>query len=85
MIQKVIEIPEKNTFRRRASRMNEVEDFLKSGFDCAEYTPEGADNPRRAYNGLLMAIRRAYPGKAAVLWRRGRVYLKRMNTAAEEK
>jgi len=58
--------------------MNEIESFLNSGFAFAEFTPEGSDNPRRAYNGLLMAIRREYAGRAAVLWRHGRIYLKRL-------
>ncbi len=78
MIQKVNEIPEKNSFRRKACRMAEIASFLESGYDFAEYTPEGSDNARRAYNGLLMAIRRAFDGQAAVLWRHGRVYLKRL-------
>lgn len=78
MIQKVAEIPQKNSFRRKACRMAEIASFLESGYAFAEYMPEGNDNARRAYNGLLMAIRRGYTGKAAVLWRHGRVYLKRL-------
>ena len=55
-----------------------VEEFLQSGYKFAEVTLEGNDTPRRAYNGLMMAICRQYPEKCAVIWRHGRIYLMRL-------
>lgn len=78
----VNEIPEKNAFRRRACRLGALESFMNSGYICAEYSPEADDNPRRAYNGLLMAIKRQYAGKIAISWRHGRVYLRKIGAEA---
>lgn len=49
-----------------------------SGYEVAEFAPEAGDTIRRAYNGLLMAVRRQYPGQIGVYWRGGKIYLKRL-------
>lgn len=83
MLTSVSEIPEKNSFERKACRAGALKEFLRSGYACAEFTPEGDDNPRRAYNGLLMAIRRQYAGKIGIRWRHGRIFLCNLEKSAE--
>ena len=63
--------------------MAAVETFLQSGFRCAEIGTEGEENPRRVYNGILMAVRRRYRGEVSVHWRHGHVYLMRLKEEKE--
>lgn len=78
MLIKVNNIPGKSALRKKAGRALLIEEFLSSGFRYAEVTLEGTDTPRRAYNGLMMAIRRQFEDKCAVLWRHGRIFLMRL-------
>ena len=78
MLIKVTDIPGKSELRKKAGRSLMVEEFLNSGYQYAEVTLEDADTPRRAYNGLMMAIRRRYQDECAVLWRHGRIFLMRL-------
>lgn len=82
MIRSVNGIPEKNSFERKACRAGALKEFLASGYACAEYVPEGEDTPRRAYNGLLMAIRRQFLGQIAISWRHGRIFLTNLRAEA---
>lgn len=78
MLIKVTSIPAKSSLRKKAGRALLVEEFLSSGYRFAEVTLEKNDTARRAYNGLMMAIRRQYPDECAVLWRHGRIFLTRL-------
>ena len=78
MLISVQSLPEKNLLRRKSCRMSAVKAFLDSGYEVAEFAPEAGDTIRRAYNGLLMAVRRQYPGQIGVYWRGGKIYLKRL-------
>lgn len=84
MLVKVTDIPGRNELRKKAGRSLMVEEFLKSGYQFAEVTLEGADTPRRAYNGLMMAIRRQYQDECAVIWRHGRIFLMRLEENENE-
>lgn len=68
-------IPERYACAKSSRRQKAVEEFLRSGYRCAEYRIEETDTPRRAYNGILMAVRRRYSGQVSVCWRSGRVFL----------
>jgi len=78
MLISVQSLPEKNLLRRKSCRMSALKAFLDSGYEVAEFAPENGDTIRRAYNGLLMAVRRQYPGQIGVYWRGGKIYLKRL-------
>ena len=84
MIQSVNSIPEKNTFERKACRAGILREFLKSGYPFAEFVPENGDTARRAYNGLLMAIRRQFDGQISISWRHGHIYLMNLALCAEK-
>lgn len=83
MIRSVNEIPPKNAFERKACRAGALNEFLKTGMACAEFIPEDGDAPRKAYNGLLMAIRRQYMGKIAISWRHGRIFLRNLRLSGQ--
>lgn len=84
MIRSVNEIPPKNAFERKACRAGALREFLDTGLTYAEFIPEDGDAPRKAYNGLLMAIRRQFMGKVSISWRHGRIFLKNTTQKEEE-
>lgn len=75
MIISIEKVPEKYELSGYANRLHAVEEFLKSGYECAEYQLEEGEAPRRVYNGVLMAVRRRYPDRVRVCWRHGRIFL----------
>lgn len=77
MLVSIKQVPVKYSASRNAVRMAAVEEFLKGGDACAEYRPEDGDTPRRAYNGILMAVRRKYPNRVTVFWRQGKIFLQK--------
>lgn len=84
MLIKVTNIPGKNALRKKAGRALLIEEFLASGYRFAEVRLEGNDTPRRAYNGLMMAIRRQFEDRCAVLWRHGKIFLERLEEKDDE-
>lgn len=78
MLVMVDQVPAKNKFQKAALRIEVLANFMASDYEFAEYMPEHGDTPRRAYNGLLMAIKRQFEGRVAVCWRHGRVFLKKL-------
>lgn len=83
MIRSVNGVPERNSFERKACRAGALNEFLKTGYACAEFTPEGNDTARRAYNGLLMAMHRQFEGKVSISWRHGRIFLTNLTLSPE--
>lgn len=79
MLVMVSQVPDKHKLRKAACRIRVIESFLASDYEFAEYQMEGGETPRRAYNGLLMAIKRQYAGRVAICWRHGRVFLKKLS------
>ena len=84
MIEMVEKVPDRGSHCGYARRMNTVKQFLESGFRCAEVTQEEGENPRRIYNGILMAARRLNAKNVRILWRNSRVFLERTEEQEEE-
>lgn len=74
----VSEIPDRSCRHINTKWIKLIEAFLASGEKCAHVEVQLPDTKQRAYNGLIMAKRRAFPNDIKVFFRKGEVYLERL-------
>lgn len=66
---------EQKKIRLRSSLETLLDEFIESGWDCAEITEFAHKNPRYLVSGLLVAIKRMHIPKVKVKQKKGKVYI----------
>lgn len=78
---KDFEIGERARARGRYERI--ANEFLKTGYDAAEFVSECGVPPRQIYNGLKMYENRTPNCRVRSYFREGRLYLTRTDKSAD--